>query len=106
MAVTKPMRDGGTSARIAVIPGDGIGKDVTPEAIKVIKAVASSAGRQIEFVEFDWGADKFLREGVTLPAGAVEMLSNEFDAILFGALGDPRVPSNQHAADILLGLRF
>src|SRR5262249_33625329 len=55
---------------------------------------------------FDWGADKFLREGVTLPQGAVEMLSNEFDAILFGALGDPRVPSNQHAADILLGLRF
>ena len=103
---TKPMREGGSAARIAVIPGDGIGKEVTPEAIKAIKAVASSAGRQIDFVEFDWGADKFLREGVTLPPGAVEMLSNDFDAILFGALGDPRVPSNQHAADILLGLRF
>jgi len=109
----KPMREGGPAARIAVIPGDGIGKEVTPEAIKAIRAVlnspsagtSSSARRQIEFVEFDWGADKFLREGVTLPAGAVEMLSNEFDAILFGALGDPRVPSNQHAADILLGLR-
>jgi 3-isopropylmalate dehydrogenase len=60
----------------------------------------------MEFVEFDWGADKYLREGVTLPDGAVEMLRDEFDAILFGALGDPRVPSNQHAADILLGLRF
>ena len=102
----KPMREGGSAARIAVIPGDGIGKEVTPEAIKAINAVAASAGRQIDFVEFDWGADKFLREGVTLPAGAVEMLSNDFDAILFGALGDPRVPSNQHAADILLGLRF
>jgi len=107
------MRDGGLCARIAVIPGDGIGKEVTPEAIKAIRSVvksgsgtASSARRQIEFVEFDWGADKFLRESVTLPAGAVEMLSNEFDAILFGALGDPRVPANQHAADILLGLRF
>jgi 3-isopropylmalate dehydrogenase len=65
-----------------------------------------SARRPIEFVEFDWGADKFLREGVSLPQGAVEMLRDEFDAILFGALGDPRVPSNQHAADILLGLRF
>jgi len=43
---------------------------------------------------------------VSVPAGAVEMLRDEFDAILFGALGDPRVPSNQHAADILLGLRF
>jgi len=102
----KPMREGGGAARIAVIPGDGIGKEVTPEAIKAIKAVVSSAGRPIDFVEFDWGADKFLREGVTLPTGAVEMLSSEFDAILFGALGDPRVPSNQHAADILLGLRF
>lgn len=102
----KPLREGGSAARIAVIPGDGIGKEVTPVAIKSIRAALTSARRPIEFVEFDWGADKFLREGVTLPAGAVEMLSNEFDAILFGALGDPRVPSNQHAADILLGLRF
>jgi 3-isopropylmalate dehydrogenase len=101
-----PMRRGGNAARIAVIPGDGIGKDVTPEALKVLKAVTAAAGRPVEFVEFDWGADKYLREGVSLPDGAVEMLRNEFDAILFGALGDPRVPSNQHAADILLGLRF
>src|SRR5205807_6220954 len=82
-----------------------IGADVTPEAVKVVEAVAAPAKRALEFVEFDWGADKFLREGVTLPLGAVEMLRDEFDAILFGALGDPRVPSNQHAADILLGLR-
>ena len=101
-----PLRDGGPAARIAVIPGDGIGKEVTPEAVKVLRAVTAPAGRNIEFVEFDWGADKYLREGVTLPGGAVEMLRDEFDAILFGALGDPRVPTNQHAADILLGLRF
>jgi len=112
----RPLREGGKAARIAVIPGDGIGKEVTPEAVKAVRAVLSgqaarrarrtSASRQFEFVEFDWGADRFLRDGVTLPAGAVEMLANEFDAILFGAMGDPRVPSNQHAADILLGLRF
>jgi 3-isopropylmalate dehydrogenase len=101
-----PMRRGGSAARIAVIPGDGIGKEVTPEALKVLKAVAAATGRSMEFVEFDWGADKYLRDGVSLPDGAVEMLRDEFDAILFGALGDPRVPSNQHAADILLGLRF
>jgi 3-isopropylmalate dehydrogenase len=101
-----PLRDGGPTARIAVIPGDGIGKEVTPEAVKVLRAAGSAAKRDVEFVEFDWGADKFLREGVSLPPGAVEMLRDEFDAILFGALGDPRVPSNQHAADILLGLRF
>src|SRR5271156_3398556 len=104
-----PMRDGGPAARIAVIPGDGIGKEVTPEAVKVIKAVCApttrGGGRKIEFVEFDWGADKYLKEKISLPDGAVEMLRDEFDAILFGALGDPRLPSNQHAADILLGLR-
>jgi 3-isopropylmalate dehydrogenase len=101
-----PLRSGGPAARVAVIPGDGIGKEVTPEAVKAIKAVCAPANRKIEFVEFDWGADKYLKEKVSLPAGAVEMLRDEFDAILFGALGDPRVPTNQHAADILLGLRF
>ncbi|MHB8503959.1 MAG: isocitrate/isopropylmalate family dehydrogenase, partial [Candidatus Acidiferrales bacterium] len=100
-----PLRWGGEAARIAVIPGDGIGKEVTPESVKVLRAVAARAKRPLEFVEFDWGADKYLKEGLSLPAGAVEMLRDEFDAILFGALGDPRVPSNQHAADILLGLR-
>src|SRR5579859_6844978 len=101
-----PMRDGGRAARIAVIPGDGVGKEVTPEAVKVLRAVTAKRKRPLEFVEFDWGAEKFLKESVTLPAGALEMLRDEFDAVLFGALGDPRVPSNQHAADILLGLRF
>jgi 3-isopropylmalate dehydrogenase len=100
------MRAGGTAARIAVIPGDGIGKEVTPEAVKVLRAVAVGGNRALEFFEFDWGADRYLREGVSLPPGAVEMLRDEFDAILFGALGDPRVSTNQHAADILLGLRF
>ena len=49
---------------------------------------------ELEFVDFDWGAEKFLRDGVTLPPGALEMLTAEFDAILAGAFGDPRVPSN------------
>src|SRR5690349_16439612 len=101
-----PMRWGGESARIAVVPGDGIGKEVTPEAVKVLRAVATPAKRPIEFVEFDWGADKYLKEGISLPPGAVEMLRDEFDAILIGALGDHRVPSYQHAANILLGHRF
>lgn len=99
------MRQGGSAVRIAVIPGDGIGKEVTPEGVKVLKAVTAGTHRSLEFVEFDWGADKYLRENISLPDGAVEMLRDEFDVILFGALGDPRVPSNQHAADILLGLR-
>jgi 3-isopropylmalate dehydrogenase len=101
-----PLRHGGPNARIAVIPGDGIGQEVTPVAVEVIQAATAKRRRPLEFVHFDWGADKYLREKITLPEGAVEMLRHEFDAILFGALGDPRVPSNQHAADILLGLRF
>jgi 3-isopropylmalate dehydrogenase len=100
------LRGGGNAARIAVIPGDGIGKEVTPEAVKVLKSVCASTGRALDFVEFDWGAEKYLRENISLPDGAVDMLREDFDAVLFGALGDPRVPSNQHAADILLGLRF
>ena len=60
------MRSGGLKARIAVIPGDGIGVEVTPQAVKVLKAVCTSPDRELEFVEFDWGAEKYLREGVTL----------------------------------------
>ncbi|HKY43305.1 MAG TPA: 3-isopropylmalate dehydrogenase [Pyrinomonadaceae bacterium] len=91
--------------RIAVIPGDGIGPEVVREAVRVLKHFHDTKAVQLEFVDFDWGADKFLREGVTLPSDALEMLSTDFDAILAGAFGDPRVPTNKHAEDILLGMR-
>jgi 3-isopropylmalate dehydrogenase len=96
----------GAHKRIAVIPGDGIGKEVIPEAVKVLQAAAACVGREVALTEFDWGADRYLRDGTTLPADAVEMLRRDFDAILLGAMGDPRVPTNIHAAEILLGLRF
>lgn len=91
--------------RIAVVPGDGIGTEVMREAVRVLEHLRSTHGVELEFTNFDWGADKFLRDGVTLPEGALEMLSENFDAILAGAFGDPRVPSNKHAEDILLGMR-
>jgi 3-isopropylmalate dehydrogenase len=91
--------------RIAVIPGDGIGPEVIREAVRVLERTRETHGVELQFTHFDWGAEKFLREGVSLPPGALEMLSSEFDAILAGAFGDPRVPSNQHAEDILLGMR-
>jgi len=91
--------------RIAVIPGDGIGPEVIREAVKVLKAATSGGPAKLDFTEFDWGAERYLRDGTTLPSDAVPMLRRDFDAILFGAVGDPRVPSNIHAADILLGLR-
>src|SRR6187551_2289958 len=91
--------------RIAVIPGDGIGPEVVREAVRLLKHLQETRGLELKFVDFDWGAEKYLRDGVTLPEGALEMLTADFDAILAGAFGDPRVPSNQHAEDILLGMR-
>src|SRR5215211_1375846 len=91
--------------RIAVIPGDGIGPEVVREAVRVLRHLQQTKGLELELVDFDWGAEKFLRDGVSLPPGALEMLTAEFDAILAGAFGDPRVPSNKHAEDILLGMR-
>ena len=88
--------------RIAVIPGDGIGQEVIPQAVKVIEA----SGAAVEFAHFDWGADRYLRDQTTVPAGGFEMLDRDFDAILVGAFGDPRVKTNIHAKEILLGMRF
>lgn len=94
------------SLRIAVVPGDGIGVEVIREATKVLQSVADSAGRKVALTHFEWGADHYLKTGETLPEGALQMLQDRFDAILVGAMGDPRVPDNRHAADILLGMRF
>jgi 3-isopropylmalate dehydrogenase len=91
--------------RIAVIPGDGIGPEVTREAVRLLEHLRGTHGVELELKHFDWGADKFLSEGVSLPEGALDMLARDFDAILSGAFGDPRVPTNQHAEDILLGMR-
>jgi 3-isopropylmalate dehydrogenase len=88
--------------RIAIIPGDGIGKEVIPEAIKVITA----CGADVDTSHFDWGADRYLVDGVTVPPDGFAMLERDFDAILVGAFGDPRVASNIHAKEILLGMRF
>jgi len=92
----------GTRKRIAVIPGDGIGQEVIPQAVKVIQA----SGVGVELTNFDWGADRYLRDGTTVPPDGFAMLARDFDAILVGAFGDPRVKTNIHAREILLGMRF
>ncbi len=94
-----------TGQRIAVVAGDGIGPEVTREAISVLELLRATHSVEFELQHFDWGAEKFLNDGVTLPDGALVMLTAEFDAIFAGAFGDPRVPSNKHAEDILLGMR-
>jgi len=88
--------------RIAVIPGDGIGKEVIPQAVNVVQAT----GAAVDLREFDWGADRYLRDKTTVPADGFAMLARDFDGILVGAFGDPRVKTNIHAKEILLGMRF
>jgi 3-isopropylmalate dehydrogenase len=145
--------------RIAVVPGDGIGPEVTREALKVLGALgvvatgatasgsgafssneesprgrralavdeaspparvnsrsgggtlgrrrgpAPGSGLFAEVFLFPWGADHYLKTGETIPSGAFEMLARDFDAVLAGAFGDPRVPDGRHADEILLGMR-
>jgi 3-isopropylmalate dehydrogenase len=91
-----------TTKRIAVIPGDGIGKEVIPAALKVIEA----SGAAVDFTHFDWGADRHLADGTTVPPDGFATLARDFEAIFLGAFGDPRVKSNIHAKEILLGMRF
>ena len=92
--------------RIAVIPGDGIGVDVTAEAVKVVRAVGRVFGRTFDLEMLPYGADYFLQTGISLPPNGYAMLRDQFDAIYIGALGDPRIPDMRHARDILLGTRF
>jgi len=93
---------GAGKKKIAVIAGDGIGREVVAEALKVLRAT----GAPLDFREFDWGAERYLKDGTTVPLDAFEMLGRDFDAIFVGALGDPRIPSNIHAKEILLDMRF
>ena len=84
-----------------MIPGDGIGKEVIPEAVRAVQA----SGAPLEFTPFGWGADRYLADKTTVPADGFAILGRDFDAVLVGAFGDPRVPSNIHAKEILLGMR-
>ncbi|HIE08597.1 MAG TPA: 3-isopropylmalate dehydrogenase [Armatimonadetes bacterium] len=91
--------------RIAVIPGDGIGPEVIREGLKVIEVAAQRAGFEIEAVEYDLGAERYLRTGEVLPDSVLEELKG-FEAIYFGAIGDPRVPPGVLERGLLLRLRF
>lgn len=93
-------------ARIAVVPGDGIGEEVTAQAVKVLRALDDALALDFELVAWDLGAERYLRDGVTITDDEFGTLRDDYDAIFLGALGDPRVPGNEHARDILLGLRF
>ncbi len=92
--------------KIAVIPGDGIGKEVVAEGVKVLTALREHRGRNLELLHYDLGADRFLADGTTFPDEVRDTIRNECKAVLLGAMGDPRVPGMEHARDIIFGLRF
>src|SRR5437660_1501017 len=92
--------------RVAVIPGDGIGPEVIEAAIPIIERAAGAHGVTLAWERLPYGADHYLKTKETLPDMAFRKLRDESDAIFLGAIGDPRVPGNEHARDILLGLRF
>ena len=93
------------SYNIAVIPGDGTGPEVVRESKKVLSAAASKYGFKLDYKEFDFGGDRYLRTGEVLPDTAVEELK-KFDSILLGAIGHPEVKPGILEKGILLRLRF
>ncbi|CAN5890352.1 3-isopropylmalate dehydrogenase [soil metagenome] len=93
-------------SRIAIIPGDGIGVDVTREAVRVLDCIAETGGIPLELVEWDLGAQRYLDTGTTITTAEMADLRDNYDAIFLGAMGDARVPDNVHAREILLGMRF
>lgn len=91
--------------KVALLPGDGIGTEVIAAALHVLEVAAKKYNFALQTKWFDLGAERYLRSGDTLPDADFASLRDDFDAILLGAFGDPRVPSNIHAKEILLGLR-
>src|SRR3954454_11511071 len=91
--------------RIAVIPGDGIGREVIPEGVRALEAVAAKHGIRLNWTEFDWSCDYYMKHGRMRPDDAPDIL-RQFDAIYFGAVGDPkRVPDHISVLRRLLGSR-
>jgi 3-isopropylmalate dehydrogenase len=93
------------SYKIAVIPGDGTGPEVTAEAVKVLKAAADKFNFKVDLTKFDFGGERYKRTGETLPDNSINEL-RQFDAILLGAIGHPDVPPGILEKGILLKARF
>jgi tartrate dehydrogenase/decarboxylase / D-malate dehydrogenase len=89
--------------RIALLPGDGIGKEVVPAAVRVIDAAAE--GFTCRYEPFDWGCEFYLRTGQMMPPDGLEEL-RKTDAILLGAIGHPSVPDHISLRELLLRIRF
>ncbi len=93
------------SYKLALLGGDGTGPEVAREAQKVMEVAAQKYGFKLDFTEFDWGGDRYLRTNEVLPPNAADTL-RQFDAILLGAIGHPDVKPGILEKGILLRLRF
>ena len=90
--------------RIAVIPGDGIGKEVIPEGIRVLEAAGRRFGFDFEWTRFDWSCEVYARTGRMMPAGGLDRLK-DFEAIYLGAIGFPGVPDHVSLWGLLIPIR-
>jgi tartrate dehydrogenase/decarboxylase/D-malate dehydrogenase len=89
---------------IALIPGDGIGREVVPEGVRVLEALAARHGFEVKFETFAYGCEHYLKHGVMMPADGLDRLG-DFDAILLGAVGDPNVPDHVSLWGLLIPIR-
>jgi tartrate dehydrogenase/decarboxylase / D-malate dehydrogenase len=90
--------------RIATIPGDGIGKEVVPEGIRVVEAAASKFGIAFEWEHFDWNCDYYLKHGRMMPEDGLEQI-RKHDSIFLGAVGFPSVPDHISLWGLLIRIR-
>ena len=91
--------------KIAALPGDGTGPEVTAEAMKVLEAVSRLDGIAYEIETLDWGGDRYLKTGEIIPEGGLDLLRGK-DAIFLGAIGHPQVAPGILEKGLLLELRF
>ena len=91
--------------KIAVVPGDGTGPEVVREGLKVLQAVNAKFKIDMDFTNFDWGGEKYLKDGIILPENAIDDLK-KYDSIFLGAIGHPDVKPGILERGILLKLRF
>ena len=90
--------------KIALIPGDGIGKEVVPEAVRVMDALSGRFGFELSYTEFPFSCEYYLKTGVMMPDDGIDQL-RKFDVIFLGAVGDTRVPDHVSLWGLLLPIR-
>ncbi|RNG25029.1 isocitrate/isopropylmalate dehydrogenase family protein [Streptomyces botrytidirepellens] len=90
--------------RLAVIPGDGIGPEVVAATVPALRAALEADGLRLDVTSFDWGGERFLRQGAAMPPDAADLVKKT-DAVLFGAVGRPDVPEHELVWGLIIGLR-